>query len=150
MTKTPQEVIAQATASGLLEGFGPTQPIKKEWRGRQTCKGPACLSRRPPQVSVSNQSQVAELLNSEVKANGSAPIAAQERTNSTHSLWGNTHLRAGSLRLSFIMEHYLWFSLSASLHFVVSHVTFVQNLVCCLSCPCCVVSVCSTFCCQLQ
>ncbi|MCJ8739600.1 hypothetical protein PDJAM_G00049040 [Pangasius djambal] len=87
VTETPQEVIARATASGLLDGIQPSQPIKKEGRGRQTRKGPAYQSRRRPHVSVSNQSQVAEFLNREVKANSSASTAAQERTNRTHSPW---------------------------------------------------------------
>ncbi|XP_060757202.1 putative methyltransferase NSUN7 isoform X2 [Neoarius graeffei] len=82
ITETPQEVIARATASGLLDGI---QPMKKEGRGRQTRKGPAHQSRRRPHVSVSSQSQVAEFLNREAKAKSSAPTAAQERTNSTHS-----------------------------------------------------------------
>ncbi|XP_017339057.1 putative methyltransferase NSUN7 isoform X1 [Ictalurus punctatus] len=87
---TPQEVIARATASGLLDGIQLTQPIKKEGRGRQTRKGPAYQSRRQPHVSVSSQSQVAEFLNRELKANSSVPTAAQERTNSTHLPWGKS------------------------------------------------------------
>lgn len=88
MTETAQEVIARATASGLLDGI---QLIKKEGHGRQTRKGPVHQSRRRPRVSVNSQLQVAEFLNREAKLNSSAPAAAQERTNSTCSPWGNTH-----------------------------------------------------------
>lgn len=111
MTETPQEVIARATASGLLDGIQPTQPMKKEGRGRQTRKGPGHQSRQRPHVSVSGQSQVAEFLNREMKANSSAPTAAQERTNDTQPPWGNTlhhtHLTADPLSLSCLIEYYL-------------------------------------------
>ncbi|XP_058268129.1 putative methyltransferase NSUN7 isoform X1 [Hemibagrus wyckioides] len=85
VTETPQEVIARATASGLLDRIQSTQPIKKEGRGRQTRK--AHQSRRRPHVSVNSQSQVAEFLNREAKLNISAPAAALERTNNTFSPW---------------------------------------------------------------
>ncbi|KAF5891914.1 putative methyltransferase NSUN7 isoform X1, partial [Clarias magur] len=91
VTETPQDVIARATVSGLLDGIQPTQPMKKEGRGRQTRKGPGHQSRQRPHVSVSGQSQVAEFLNREMKANSSAPTVAQERTNDTQPPWDHTH-----------------------------------------------------------
>lgn len=99
MTKSPQEVIAHATASGLLDGIQSTQQIKKEGHGRKTRK--AYQSRRQPHVSINSQSQVAKFLNREAKLNSSAPAAALERTNDTVSPWGNTRFRTSTLRLSF-------------------------------------------------
>ncbi|TSK87434.1 putative 28S rRNA (cytosine-C(5))-methyltransferase [Bagarius yarrelli] len=90
VTETPQEVIARATASGLLAGIQTAQPTKNQGRGRNTRKGPASQSRQRPRVSGNSQSQVTEFLNREAKVNSSTPAAAQKRTNGVLSSWGKS------------------------------------------------------------
>ncbi|KAK1798634.1 hypothetical protein P4O66_006927, partial [Electrophorus voltai] len=91
VTETAQEVVARATTSGLLDGIQPSQPIKKQGRGRQTRKGPSFQahgSDTRPRVSLSGQSQLAEFLSQEMKASRSAPALTQEMVNAACSLQG--------------------------------------------------------------
>ncbi|XP_066498811.1 putative methyltransferase NSUN7 [Hoplias malabaricus] len=82
VTETPQEVLARAAATGLLDGILPDQPIRKERRGQKTRKGASGqgrLSHTRSQASVSSQSRLEEFLRCETKASSSAPRVAQEK-----------------------------------------------------------------------
>ncbi|XP_017565209.2 putative methyltransferase NSUN7 isoform X1 [Pygocentrus nattereri] len=84
VTETPQEVLARAAATGLLDGIQPSQPTRKEGRGRQTRKGTTSQgrpARTRSRTSLSSQSRLEEFLNHETKASSSALTLALERTN---------------------------------------------------------------------
>ncbi|XP_050983925.1 putative methyltransferase NSUN7 isoform X2 [Labeo rohita] len=88
--ETPQEVLARAAAKGLLDGFQPNEPIKKEGRGRRSRRAPANQKRSVktrPHATQSDQSRVAEFLNREMKASSSEPTLSHQngRTQSPRS-----------------------------------------------------------------
>ncbi|XP_062874826.1 putative methyltransferase NSUN7 isoform X2 [Trichomycterus rosablanca] len=93
VTETPQEVIAHAVATGLLDGIRPEQRPKRDGHVQKTRRG---ASRQPrpahprPRVSLSSQqSRVEEFLKREMKASSSAPILTRDTRSDVHLPPGN-------------------------------------------------------------
>uniref|UniRef100_A0AAY4EDT6 SAM-dependent MTase RsmB/NOP-type domain-containing protein n=1 Tax=Denticeps clupeoides TaxID=299321 RepID=A0AAY4EDT6_9TELE len=78
--ETPQEVLARAAAKGLLDGIYPSQPAKKDRRGRQRHQAPRCASQPRPRASRGNQSDVREFQASQMKDSSSKPLVGSYRS----------------------------------------------------------------------